>query len=629
MSQPAGSTTTRSRRARRAVRNAEYTGPDDIYREPGDGTRSPGAATPSTAIPAAARGGSTRATARSSARSKPRSSRQIEPGVPDMNPMGCQKGALLEPAALQRGARPLSDEARRRARRRQVGSASPGRPRCNDIADAILDASAGPGTAVALPHRHAGRGGTQQIQRLLGQLGFSGHRPASGDQRLQPRHLHDLREVRRRPGADDFFHSELVLIWHANPVYTNITWYHFMQEARYNGGEVVTIAPDFSPSAVHADYHLPIEIGTDAAFANAMSQVVIAEDLLDGTSCRSRPICRSWCASTAAASCAPTDLGAGADDQFYWLDAKTGTVVEAPRATLDPGRRRSRRSTGSARSTLAGGARRGATGVRAAARHAQRALHAGEGASDLRRPPRHDPQARPQDRGEADAHHDGLELRQVLPRRPDGARDDAHPRAHRQLGQARHRRAQLGRALDGMFTVLLKRKAGPEGAQEVVMASLTRCRTCIDDGDPTITDEMESTRLRALDQRRRWAMTPPAFFWYHHCGYREIWNRPGYNDPEMKRPSTSISTKRSRRAGGQAAGAGRSAAEPRFLIEVGGNLLRRTRGGAAHAARAPVAEAQDDRLGRLAHQHHRPYADYILPAAQHYEKMTFHSRCRT
>ena len=46
---------------------------------------------------------------------------------------------------------------------------------------------------------------------------------------------------------DDWFLAELILIWHANPVYTNIQWYHYLAECRYNGGEVVTIAPDYSP----------------------------------------------------------------------------------------------------------------------------------------------------------------------------------------------------------------------------------------------------------------------------------------------------------------------------------------------------------------------------------------------
>ena len=74
---------------------------------------------------------------------------------------------------------------------------------------------------------------------------------------------------------DDWFLAELTLIWHANPVYTNIHWYHYVAESRYNGGEVVTIAPDYSPSAIHADYHQPIRIGTDAALALAMCKVII------------------------------------------------------------------------------------------------------------------------------------------------------------------------------------------------------------------------------------------------------------------------------------------------------------------------------------------------------------------
>ena len=38
---------------------------------------------------------------------------------------------------------------------------------------------------------------------------------------------------------------------------------------------MVTIAPDYSPSAIHADYHLPVRIGTDAVLALAMCKVII------------------------------------------------------------------------------------------------------------------------------------------------------------------------------------------------------------------------------------------------------------------------------------------------------------------------------------------------------------------
>ena len=125
----------------------------------------------------------------------------------------------------------------------------------NDIADAILDAVQEQGPQSLYHIGTPGEGGTQQIlwNNFSAQLGFSVTDLQAEINDFSPGIYTTFGKFDPAPGADDFFHSELILIWHANPVYTNITWYHFIQEARYNGGEVVTIAPDFSPSAVHAD----------------------------------------------------------------------------------------------------------------------------------------------------------------------------------------------------------------------------------------------------------------------------------------------------------------------------------------------------------------------------------------
>ena len=56
---------------------------------------------------------------------------------------------------------------------------------------------------------------------------------------------------------------------------------HFMYEARYRGATLVVVAPDYSASAIHADYWLNPRVGTDAALALAMAQVILAEDLHD------------------------------------------------------------------------------------------------------------------------------------------------------------------------------------------------------------------------------------------------------------------------------------------------------------------------------------------------------------
>ncbi|MEM2727333.1 MAG: molybdopterin-dependent oxidoreductase, partial [Archaeoglobaceae archaeon] len=80
---------------------------------------------------------------------------------------------------------------------------------------------------------------------------------------------------------DDFFYSDLILIWNVNPAYSRQEKYHFLTESRYRGAEIAVIAPDYSPSAVHADYYIPVKPATDAALALAMCKVIIDENLAD------------------------------------------------------------------------------------------------------------------------------------------------------------------------------------------------------------------------------------------------------------------------------------------------------------------------------------------------------------
>lgn len=81
--------------------------------------------------------------------------------------------------------------------------------------------------------------------------------------------------------ADDWFLSDYILIWIGNPNYTRVTDAHFIWEARYRGAKVVTIAPDFSPSSIHADRWLNVRLGTDAALAMGMVNVILEEGLYD------------------------------------------------------------------------------------------------------------------------------------------------------------------------------------------------------------------------------------------------------------------------------------------------------------------------------------------------------------
>ncbi len=88
-------------------------------------------------------------------------------------------------------------------------------------------------------------------------------------------------EIASDRSADDYFNSDLILIWGGNPAYTQIPNFHFLTEARYNGTTIVAISPDMNASAIHADLWVPLKPGTDAALAMGMAHVVITEGLYD------------------------------------------------------------------------------------------------------------------------------------------------------------------------------------------------------------------------------------------------------------------------------------------------------------------------------------------------------------
>jgi DMSO reductase family type II enzyme molybdopterin subunit len=81
--------------------------------------------------------------------------------------------------------------------------------------------------------------------------------------------------------ADDWFLSDYIVLWITNPNYTRQQDVHFLWEARYRGAKVVSIAPDYSSSTIHADRWLNVRFGTDAALAMGMIGVILDEELYD------------------------------------------------------------------------------------------------------------------------------------------------------------------------------------------------------------------------------------------------------------------------------------------------------------------------------------------------------------
>jgi DMSO reductase family type II enzyme molybdopterin subunit len=77
------------------------------------------------------------------------------------------------------------------------------------------------------------------------------------------------------------FKSNCCLIWYSNPAVTRIPDAHFFWEARYNGTEVISISPEFTPTAMHASKWVNPKPGTDAALALSMAQVIVSDASFD------------------------------------------------------------------------------------------------------------------------------------------------------------------------------------------------------------------------------------------------------------------------------------------------------------------------------------------------------------
>ncbi len=547
---------------------------------------------------------------------------QIEPGIPDMNPMGCQKGAcwpqLLD--APDRVTQPL----------RRVGERGDGKfepvswdRALTEIADAMLDAieAQGPESIIVPMTPEMGAAPARAFSNALGAVVTDG---SAEFHDFSPGFHLTFGLFNPVASMDDWFLAELTLIWHSNPVYTYITMYHYLAESRYNGGEIVTIAPDYSPSAIHADYHVPVRIGTDAALALAMCKVIIDGGLHQKQFVQEQTDLPLLVRRDDGRFLRGSDLAAGErEDQFYWWDERVGVPSPAPRNTL------------------------AATGVEPALEGIHSVTLADGSEVEVEpvfaRLRRELEQYTPERAGEiCQIHPDNIRAlaRKVATRRTKifigcnsgkSYHGDLMERAMALLlaltgnwgkkGTGVRSWAVIG--LDGQAFLSQKGAPGQEAAQRFI-AGLLRMRRMLGAGDPTMTTEMMQNRAAEMagELGGMGRTIAPVYLWYHQYGYRERWNNPDNHDPAMPR-SFDASLERAAEQGwwqGSLPSLWKDVS-PRVLIEAGGNLLRRQRGGQTllleHVwPKLKMIVSIDSRLSTTG-----LYSDYVLPSAQHGEKI--------
>ena len=87
----------------------------------------------------------------------------------------------------------------------------------------------------------------------------------------------------RKLGTDPeaFAHAKLIIAWAANIHGNNIHLWPFVEEARRNGAKLIVIDPYATRTARAADWHIPINPGTDSALALGMMHIIIRDGLYD------------------------------------------------------------------------------------------------------------------------------------------------------------------------------------------------------------------------------------------------------------------------------------------------------------------------------------------------------------
>ena len=548
---------------------------------------------------------------------------QIEKGVPDLNPMGCQKGAGWT--------RTLYGKERVLYPLKRVGERGEGKwqrvsweQAATEIADAILDAVEEKGAeSVIAPsgcnvHTWGGLG-RGLFMNGIGGLTMDVNAEMND---LAPGHYLTYGAFDPVSSIDDWFHAGLILIWNANPAYTRIPHYHFIAEARYKGAEIYNIAPDTSPSAVHADYHLGIQPGMDAAFALSMAQVVVAEGLVDEQFAREQtdlPLLMNPHTKRYLRESEMED--GGSDEQFYVWDSRTASPVKAPRGTLFWGEVEPALTGSFSVDTLAGKVtletvlsvmipRLEAYKPELAAEIC--GIHADTIVSLARKvASRRTKVVCSLSNAGKHYHGDLMERAQLLLFGLTGNWGK----------QGTGVQAWTAGLFEGQGTIAFKQSRGPN--EVIGVADMTD--SMIDNAikaDPTLTKAIVSIEA-AKKSAEGGGMVPPVFFWYRHAGYRDSWQKKEWHDPSMSRPFDEYFQEAVDKEWWVGLDFPREQHTPRVLIECGGNVLRRTRGGSKMLLEhlwpgLNMIVSLDIRMSTTG-----LYSDYVLPIANQYEKIGF------
>ncbi len=490
------------------------------------------------------------------------------------------------------------------------------------IADAILDAheKAGPQSVVVdAPHIHAGSVALSGIHRLAYLLGalVTDLNVAIGDDLKGI--FHTFGTMQLGYSADNFQDAELIVLTNSNLSYTGPPMYHFLTEARYNGSEIVLLAPDYNPTALTADVHVPLRPGTDAALWLAICQVILAEELVDAAFVREQTDLALLVRSDTGRYLRAQDVDGKREDQLYFFDEAAGRIAPAPRGTLRFDGQQA--LDGRYHAWLEDGTEVEVRPVLSLLREKLDREYTPEQA--------------------AAACGVGPEVIRSLARKIARKRTCCYigfTSAKQFHGDLHERSLLLAMALTGNWgkpgtgfncflvpiehvgaLMTLERPAARGGLLSRLPEYL-RLRAELWWNDPEMPDALVHTEVMVRETKRL-GVVPPVFFFYHHAGYAKLWDRPEWDDPSAKR-SFGDALRESVARGWWDAQQARPGPDqpPKVLMLMAHNPLRRERSGRSLYVeelfpKLDLIFAVETRMSSSA-----AFADIVLPAAWYYEK---------
>jgi DMSO reductase family type II enzyme molybdopterin subunit len=264
---------------------------------------------------------------------------QINAEVPDFNPRGCQKGACYSDR--------MYDHSRVTHPLKRVGERGAGGWKriswdeaLTEIADKTIDVMISEQDGPGAIYWDLGSGASNGCHGIgLTRTGYLLDTPILEDTTEIGDHMPGvtttLGKLVFNSSMDDLHYSDLILIWGGNPNYTHIPNAHFIYEARYKGAHVVTITPDYNPSAIHADEWISVNIGSDAALALSMAQVIVSEKLYKAEFIAEQTDLPLLVRADTGKFLRERDLSrSGDEDVFYVFDSATNAIAEAPKRSL-------------------------------------------------------------------------------------------------------------------------------------------------------------------------------------------------------------------------------------------------------------------------------------------------------